>query len=76
MQIEVVLDLCTNEGRSFQAPWQIFVDGRRTDPALTTITEVIECLMRLGAEPAEAQRHAGCVTRENPRHRFELPGRG
>ena len=76
MRIEIALDLVANEGLSFQAPWQIFVDGRRTEPPLTTITEVIECLMRLGAEPSEAQRHAGCVTRENPHHRFELPARG
>jgi hypothetical protein len=76
VRIEIVLDLRANEGMSFQAPWRIFVDGRRTDPPLATVTEVIECLMRLGAEPAEAQRQAACVTRDNPRHRFELPARG
>jgi len=76
VRIEIVLDLRANGGMSFQAPWRIVVDGRPTDPPLTTITEVVECLMRLGTEPAEAQRHAALVTRENPRHQFELPERG
>ena len=53
--------------------WQIFVDGRRTEPPLATMDQVVECLMRLGVEPAPAQWHASRVTRASPRHDFTHP---
>jgi hypothetical protein len=70
VRIEIVLDVRVNQGLT--APWQIFVDSRRTEPSLTTTSEVIECLMRLGVEPEEAQRQACRVTRDTPYCQFDL----
>ncbi len=74
MRIEIRLDL-PEHGSSPRAPWQITVDGRRTEPSLKTMDEVIECLMRLGVEPAAAQGHASRVTRTAPHHAFDIPSR-
>jgi hypothetical protein len=76
VRIEILLDLRADEGTFPHCPWQIFMDGRRTEPPLTTIGEVIECLMRLGADPGEAQRYASSVSRTSPYCQFDLPGKG
>ena len=75
MRIEIRLDV-RDHASSPRAPWQIIVDGRRTEPSLMTMDEVIECLMRLGVEPAAAQWHASRVTHTTPHHEFDLPSRG
>lgn len=73
VRITIRLDLPERDASSLKAPWQILVDGRRTAPSLTTMNEVVECLMRLGVEPAAAQWHASRVTRTAPFYEFDLP---
>ena len=70
MRIELILDV-----RASEAPWQVLVNGKRTEPPLTTPEEVIERLANLGIDPPEARFHANCLTHTTPYYEFEVPAR-
>ena len=73
MRIEIILDIGASEGLSLTAPWQVLVDGKRTDPPLMTPEELIGRLASLGIDSHEAQFHAHCLTHSTPYYQFELP---